>query len=263
MQEQLAWAMGKPDVEDKLLSAQSDTEAYYGRLSQARQLSQAAAQSAKHADAQERASEWRTNEALREVALGNAVQARQLATDRLALSTGPKVEVKTALALASAGSTAQAQKLVDKLNRELPLDTMMQSYWLPSVQATIELERNEPAKAIGLLNAATLYEQGTTSESIAFYGYLYPAYIRGLAYLKAGQGQPAAVEFQKVLNHRGIIGNFIFGALAHLQLGRAQAMMGDTESARKSYQDFLTLWKDADPDIPILQAAKAEYTKLK
>ncbi|HZM09231.1 MAG TPA: protein kinase, partial [Candidatus Limnocylindrales bacterium] len=263
MQEQLAWAMGKPGTEDILLSAQADTEAYYGRLAKARQLSQAAVQSAKHAEASERAAEWRANEALREAELGNADRARQMATEALVLSSGHDVEVNAALALASAGGAARAQKLVDKLNREFPLDTVIQNYSLPSIRAAIELEKNDPAKAIDLLKAAVPYDLGSTSKSVVFYGYLYPVYIRGQAYLKASQGQQAAAEFQKVLDHRGIVGNFVFGALAHLQLGRAQSMMGDKEAARKSYQDFFALWKDADPDIPILHSAKAEYAKLR
>jgi eukaryotic-like serine/threonine-protein kinase len=266
MQQQLTWAVGKPGVEDRLLSAQSDTEAYYGRLAKARQLSEGAVQSARHAEVPETAAEWRANEALREAELGNAVRARQSAAEALALSTGPDVEVNAALALASAGGAggaARAQKLVDKLNREFPLNTVIQNYSLPSIRAAIELEKNDPAKAIELLRAAVPYDLGSTSKSVAFYGYLYPVYIRGEAYLKAGQGQQAAAEFQKMLDHRGIVGNFVLGALAHLQLGRAQAMMVDKEAARKSYQDFFALWKDADPDIPVLHAAKAEYAKLK
>ncbi len=262
MQEQVAWAAAKPEVGGSLLSAQSDTEAYYGRLAKARQLSQETVDLATHVEAPQRAAEWRANEALREAAIGNAVRARQDAAGALTLSTGPDVELKAALALASAGDTARAQRLVDKLNHDFPLHTLIQNYWLPSIQAAIELEKNDPDKAIEWLKVAMPYELGSTSEGVAFWGYLYPAYIRGLAYLQAGQGQPATAEFQKILDHRGIVGNFITGALARLQLGRAQAMMGDNEAARKSYQDFLTLWKDADPDVPILRAAKAEYAKL-
>ncbi len=261
MQEQLAWAMGNSDVEDRMLSAQSDTEAYHGRLAKARQTSAAAVQSARHAEVPERAAEWRANEALREIENGNAVRARQSAAQALALSSGLDVELTAALALARAGDVTQAQRLIDNLNREFPVNTIIQNYWIPSIKAAIELEKNDPAKAIELLKAATPYELGSTSK-VVFSGYLYPVYIRGQAYLKTGQGQQAAAEFQKMLDHRGIVRNAVLGALAHLQLGRAQAMMGDREAARKSYQDFLTLWKDADPDIPILQAAKAEYAKL-
>ncbi len=262
MQRQLAWAMGKPDAEDSLLSAQSDTEAYYGRLAAARQFSQEAVQSAKHAEALDRAADWRANEALREVELGDLARARQLAAEVLELSSQPDVQVKAALALARAGDAARARKLADKLNHDRPLDTRMQNYSLPAIRAAIELEKNDGIQAIQILQVAAPYELGSPSAGIHFLGNLYPVYIRGLAYLQTGQGQLAAAEFQKVLDHRGIIGNFVFGALAHLQLGRAQAMMGNKEAARKSYQDFLALWKDADPDVPILRAAKAEYAKL-
>ena len=262
MQEQLAWAMGRPGEEDRLLSAQSDTEAYYGRIAKARQLSAGAVQSAKHAEVQEAAAEWRANEALREAETGNSVGARQRAAEALALNTEPDVEVKAALALARAGDAGMAQKLVDKLNHELPLDTMTQNYWLPTIRAAIELGKFNPSEVIDILKVTTPYELGSTTAGVAAFGSLYPVYIRGQAYLQAGQGQQAAVEFQKMLDHRGIIGNFALGALAHLQLGRAQAMIGDQQAARKSYQDFFALWKDADPDVPFLEQAKAEYAKL-
>ena len=262
MQEQLAWAMGRPGEEDRLLSAQSDTEAYYGRIAKARQLSAGAVQSATHAEVQEAAAEWRANEALREAETGNSVGARQRAAEALALNTEPDVEVKAALALARAGDAGRAQKLVDKLNHELPLDTMTQNYWLPTIRAAIELGKFNPSEVIDILKVTTPYELGSTTAGVAAFGSLYPVYIRGQAYLQAGQGQQAAVEFQKMLDHRGIIGNFALGALAHLQLGRAQAMIGDQQAARKSYQDFFALWKDADPDVPFLEQAKAEYAKL-
>ena len=262
MQEQLAWAMGRPGEEDRLLSAQSDTEAYYGRIAKARQLSAGAVQSAKHAEVQEAAAEWRANEALREAETGNSVGARQRAAEALALNPEPDVEVKAALALARAGDAGRAQKLVDKLNHELPLDTMTQNYWLPTIRAAIELGKFNPSEVIDILKVTTPYELGSTTAGVAAFGSLYPVYIRGQAYLQAGQGQQAAVEFQKMLDHRGIIGNFALGALAHLQLGRAQAMIGDQQAARKSYQDFFALWKDADPDVPFLEQAKAEYAKL-
>jgi hypothetical protein len=262
MQEQLTWAMGKPDAEDSLLSAQSETEAYYGRLATARQFSQEAVQSAKHAEALDRAADWRANEALREAEIGNLGRARQLAAEVLALSAQPDVQVKAALALARAGDAAHARKLADKLNHDRPLDTRMQNYSLPAIRAAIEIGKNNGSQAIQMLQVATPYELGSTSAGIHFLGSLYPVYLRGLAYLQTGQGQLAAAEFQKVLDHRGIIGNFVFGALAHLQLGRAEAMMGNKEAARKSYRDFLALWKDADPDVPVVRAAKAEYAKL-
>jgi len=161
--------------------------------------------------------------------------------------------------LARAGDVAQAEKLSLELNQASPQGTMMQYYFLPTIRAAIELQRNNPTKAIETLEAAVPYELG----GFGSFASLYPAYVRGAAYLKAGQGQSAAAEFQKVIDHPGIVNNFITGTLAHLQLGRAQAMLGEKEAARKSYQDFFALWKEADPDLPILHAAKAEYAKLK
>jgi serine/threonine protein kinase/Flp pilus assembly protein TadD len=263
MREQAAWAVGKPDVEDSLLSAQSDTEAYYGRLAKARQLSEAAVRSATHSEVPERAAAWRAREALREVEVGHADQALKMATEAMALSSGQDVRVKVALVLARAGDAAHAHKMADKLSQESPLNTIMQDYSLPTIRAAIEIGKNNAAQAVQILEAATPYELGTPSAGVTFLASLYPVYLRGEAYLKAGQGQAAAAEFQKLIDHPGIVNNFITGALAHLQLGRAQAMMGDKEAARKSYQDFFALWKEADPDTPIFHAAKAEYAKLK
>ena len=258
MQEQFTWAMGKPGVEDWLLSSQSDTEAYFGRFRKARELSQRAVDSAKHATGEETAAGWRVNEAFREVALGNTASARQMATEALALSSGRDVEIAVAQTLAQAGDLVQAHQLADKVNREFPLNTIVQFYSLPAIRAAIELQKKNPTKAITLLQTAAPYEMG-----VASVGNLYPAYLRGLAYQQAGMPQRAAAEFQKVLDHPGVVINFVIGALAHLQLARAQMTMGDKAAAHKSYQDFLTLWKDADPDIPIYQQAKAEYAKLR
>jgi eukaryotic-like serine/threonine-protein kinase len=258
MQREIAWAMGKPGAEDLLLSAQSDTEAYYGRLDKAREFSQRAAEAARHAEAPETAGVWRANEALREAEIGNAGLAQQMVAEGLALSTGKDMQAVVALTLARAGDAAEAQKAVGKLDREFPLDTMMQGYKLPTIRAAIELGKNNARQVIEILQVVTPYQLGS-----APFGNLYPAYVRGQAYLKDGQGKQAAAEFQKLLDHRGLVGNFVTAALAHLQLGRAQAMMGDKDAARKSYQDFLTLWHDADPDVPIYQQAKAEYAKLR
>jgi eukaryotic-like serine/threonine-protein kinase len=265
MQEKLAAAMGKPAAEDRMLSAQSDTEAYYGRLAKARRLSEAAVRSAMRTEVPEVAAAWRANEALREAEMGESSPARQRAAEASRLSSESDVEVKTALAFARAGDATQAQALADKLAREYPLDTMMQSYWLPSIKAAIELNKDNPSEAIEILKPAMQYELGYTfaaAPGIASFGTIYPAYLRGRAYLQAGQGQQAAAEFQKLIDHRGILGNFMLGSLAYLQLARAQAMAGDEEAARKSYQDFFALWKDADPDIPIYRQAKAEAAKL-
>jgi eukaryotic-like serine/threonine-protein kinase len=258
MQEEASWAMGKPGAEDLLLSTQSDTEAYRGRFEKARQFSRRAVESARRADEPETAAAWKANEALREAEIGDRARALQTAAEAMALMPGRDVRVATALTFARTGKATQAHKLIDQLDREFPLDTIMQGYWLPTMRAAIELDNNNPAKAIEILQLADPYQLAGVSS-----GYLYPVYVRGEAYLKAGQSKQAAAEFQKLLDHPGIVLNFVTGALAHLQLGRAQAMMGDKEAARKSYQEFFELWKDSDPDLPILKAARVEYEGLK
>ncbi len=258
MQQQVDWAMGKPGAEDMLLFAESDTAAYHGRLEQARQLSEQAAQSAKHADVPERAALWKANAALREAEAGNKSGAQATAEDALGISGGNDVVVLAALTQARAGHTTQALKLAGQLDREFPRSTMKQNYWLPVIRAAVELQKNNPSKAIEILQVTAPYELGYQSIG----GHLYPAYLRGEAYLKMGQGQQAAREFQKVLDHPGVTLNFVTGALAHLQLARALAMSGDKTAARKSYEDFLTLWKDADSELPILATAKSEYMRL-
>ena len=211
MQEKVSEAMGIPAAADRMLSAQSDTEAYYGRLAKARQLSEAAVQLAKRREVPEETAGWRADEALREVEMGNSALARQRAKEALALSTEPDVEVKAALALARAGDTARAQSLVAKLDHEFPLDTMMQCYWLATIKAAIELETQNSGEAIEILRSAMQYELGYTNPGIAAFGTLYPVYLRGQAYLQAGQARQAAVEFQKMIDHRGILGNLCSG----------------------------------------------------
>ncbi len=261
MQEQLAWAKGKPEVEDVLLSLQADTEAYHGRVARARAFSQRAVESAAHADAMESAASWRAKEALREAENGYRSQARETAGRALALNSGRDVQVMTALALARAGDVAQAEKLATKLNQEFPLDTLVQGYWLPAVWAAVALDRGNGQQAIAILDSAS-FELGMVMPSRFLGGPMYPVYLRGLAYLRANRAKRAAQEFEKMQDHRPIVGSFVLGSLATLQLGRAQAMTGDRGAALKSYQDFLTLWKDADADVPVLRQAKAEYARL-
>jgi eukaryotic-like serine/threonine-protein kinase len=261
MQQQLSWAAGRSGEEDWLLSAQSDTEAYFGRLAKAREFSQRAVDSARRADAKETAALWRANAALREAEVGNPSSARQDAMAALALVPGRDVRSVAALALARAGDAAHAQKLADSLNKEFPQNTIVQGYWLPAIRAAIELNAKNATGTVELLKTAAPYELGLC-EPFPF-GMMYPVYLRGQGYLAAHQGKEAAAEFQKIIDHRGIVLNFSLGALAHLGLARAYALQGDNVKARTAYQDFLTLWKDADPDIPILQQAKAEYAKLK
>ena len=260
MQQQIAWATGKPGAEDILLSAESDTQAYHGRLQKARDLSQQAEESAKRNDSKETAAFWQGNEALREAEFGYASEAREQAHQALALAPGRDVWVETGLALARAGNTAEAEKLADHLNQEFPLDTLMQNYWIPAIRASIELERKNADKSVELLQAAIPYEFADPPPFAA--GTMYPAYLRGQAYLVARKGAEAAAEFQKILDHPGVIVNFPLGALAHLGLGKARTLSGDVPGARTAYQDFFAVWKDGDSDIPILKQAKGEYAKL-
>ena len=258
MQQEMAWATSKPEAEGLLLSAQAETEAYYGRIDKARDYSQRAVESAEHTEAVETAALWRADEALREAEVGNTGRARQRAAQALALAPGRDVEALAALALARAGDTANAQKLADTLGREFPVDTIMQEHSLPTIRASIELDKNDPLAAIEILQAVSPYQLGSASSQT-----LYPAYVRGQAYLRAGEGKQATAEFQKLLDHRGLVGNFVLGALVYLQLGRAYTLAGDTAKAKTAYEDFFTFWKDADPGIPILIQAKAEYAKLR
>ena len=258
MQSEVDWANGKPEAEDMLLSAQSDTEAYYGHLTKARELSQRALESAKRNGSNETAALWRANEAAREAEFGNVVQARKGVEQALTLSAGRDVRVLAALTLARSGDLARAQDLAEKLTREFPLDTMIQAYWLPAIRGEMALQRNNAPHAVAQLQAASWCELGGTSTPST----MYPVYIRGEAYLRAGQGNAAAAEFQKFIDHPGVVLNYPLAALARLGLGRAFASIGDKPKARSAYQDFFALWRDADPDIPILREAKAEYKKL-
>jgi eukaryotic-like serine/threonine-protein kinase len=255
MEQQVAWSAGKPGDEDILLSAQSDTEAYFGRMSKARDFSRRAAESAVRANSKEAAAVWQANAALREAELGSTALAKQGAAAALALSPGRDVTAVAALTLALSGDASRAKALAEELEKSYPTNTLMKLYWLPTINAANELSKANSSQAVMDLEAAAPYD-------LAAIGNLHPAYVRGQAYLLAHNGTAAAAEFQKLLDHRGTVQNFVTGALAHLQIGRAYAMAGDTAKAKGAYQDFLTLWKDADPDIPILKEAKAEYAKL-
>jgi serine/threonine protein kinase/Flp pilus assembly protein TadD len=260
MKEQLDWAAGKPGAEDMLLSAQSDTEAYHGRLGPANDLSKRAVDAAKHADAVETAAAWQANEALREAEFGNSAAARQAAAAALALSGGRDVELLAALAFARSGDAAKAQQLADKLDRETPLDTMIQGYWLPTIRASIALAGGDGKKAVELLRAASPYELGQPPQFQS--STMYPIYVRGQAFLKQGLGQQAAVEFQKILDHPGLVVNFPLGTLARLELGRARALGGDKGAAKVAYEEFFSEWKDGDANLVILKEAKSESGKL-
>ena len=259
MEQQVAWAGGKPGDEDVLLSMQSDTEAYYGRLSRARDFSRRAADSAIRAYSKETAALWQLNAALREAELGNTALAEQGITAALALSQARDVKLFAALTAGRSGDAPRARALAEELEKSYPTDTIMKLYWLPTINAAIELNKGNSSQALKYLEAVAPYELGTAD---TFINYLYPAYVRGQAYLRTHNGTAAAAEFQKMLDHRGIVQNFVTGSLAHLQIGRAYAMAGDTAKAKAAYQGFFALWKDADLDVPILKQAKVEYANL-
>jgi eukaryotic-like serine/threonine-protein kinase len=260
MEHQVAWAAGKPGSEDLLLASQADTEACFGRMVKARDFSRRAVDAAVRANSKETGAFRQVSAALREAEFGNQSEAKQGVAKALGLSPGRDVKLFTALTLARTGDSARARALADELEKAQPSDTMLKVYWLPTIRAAAELNAHNPTQAIIDLEAAAPYELGQPPQLQL--GTLYPVYVRGQAQLIAHNGQAAAIEFQKILDHRGVVLNYPLGALAHLGLARAHALSGDTAKARTAYQDFLALWKDADPDIPILKEAKAEYEKL-
>jgi serine/threonine protein kinase/tetratricopeptide (TPR) repeat protein len=270
MAEQQRWYVGKPE-ENFGLALASDTEVYVGHLSKARELTKRAVDSAIRADSKENGAVWEANAALQLAAYGGTTEARRSAADALKLATSQGVEVEAALAFAMVGDTARTEFLAQDLRKRFPLDTQMQSLWLPAIQARLALDRKNSAPALNALQAAAPIELGQIS-FVANISCLYHVYVRGEAYLAAGQGNAAAAEFQKILDHSGIVWNCWTGALAHLGVARANALQSrtlqgaDADAARvralAAYKDFLALWKDADPDIPILKEAKAEYAKL-
>jgi serine/threonine protein kinase/tetratricopeptide (TPR) repeat protein len=272
MAEQQQWYAGHPDVENAGLSLASDTEAYAGHLGKARELSQRAVASAVRADSRESGAIWQAIAAQREAAFGYPAEARPLAAEALKLAPASQgAQAEAALAFALAGDAAHAESLSQDLGKRYPLDTQVQGLWLSAIRSQVALNQRNPASALTALKAATPIEFGEIAFVMNF-SCLYPTYIRGAAYLAAGQGKEAAAEFQKVIDHSGIVWNCWTGALAHLGVARANALQAktsqgaDADAARvralAAYKDFLTLWKDADPEIPILKQAKAEYAKV-
>jgi len=258
----VAWAAGKAGTEDILLAYEADTAAHSGKLSKAREFSRQAIASAEQAEEKETAALYESAAALREALLGNAAEARRRAAVALGLPNGRDVLYGAALALAFAGDATRVHALADDLAKRWPDDTIVKFNYLPTIRAQLALNHNNASQAIELLQGAAPYELGLPGTA-AFAPGLYPVYVRGEVYLAAHQGSEAVAEFQKILDHPGVVLNETIGALAHLQLGRAYVLVeDDKDKARAAYQDFLTLWKDADPDIPILKQAKAEYAKL-
>jgi eukaryotic-like serine/threonine-protein kinase len=262
MEQQVAWAQGQPGIEDEFLSLEADTAAYSGQLRKAREYSRQAIDSAERAEEKETAATYSAMSGVREAFFGDSVEAQRDAALALQHSNGRDAQYGAALALAYAGDDKRAQRLTDDLDKRFPEDTLVQFNYLPTLRAQLALNRGNSAEGLEILKAAMAYELGGTVSSTYLWDVLHPVYVRGEAYLAAQQGNQAAVEFQKILNHRGVVLNQPIGALAHLGLARAYALQGDAVRARAAYQDFLTLWKDADPDIPILKQAKAEHAKL-
>ena len=260
MERQVAWEAGRPGEEDQMLNIHADTQTYYGRLDKARDLARRAADSAVRTGAKETAAQWLGFQALREAELGNVTAARQGVTRALALAPGRGVKVLAALALARTGETSQSRTILEALQKSDPTNTYLKVYWFPVIEASIAMAQQAPDRTIVALEPSVPYELGGPPPALT--GVMYPAYIRGLAYLAQKNGPAAAAEFQKFPDHPGNVQNFPLGVLAHLGLARAYALSGDTAKAKTAYQDFLNLWKDADPDIPILKEAKAEYSKL-
>jgi eukaryotic-like serine/threonine-protein kinase len=272
MADELTWFTGRPE-ENSGLSLAADTEAYSGHLGKARELTRRSVDSAIRADSRETGALWHENAAVREAAFGNLIEAKQATGEGLKLfPTSQGVEVEAALAYAMAGDTARAESWAQELNKRFPGDTQMQSLWLPAVRAQVALDRKNPAEALNDLQAVSAPIEFGQIAFVNNLSCLYPTYIRGEAYLAAGQGSAAAAEFQKILDHSGIVWNCWTGALARLGVARANALQArtsqgaDADAARvralAAYKDFLALWKDSDPDIPILKEAKAEYAKL-
>jgi len=261
MQQQVASAKGKPGFEPILISKEAETSAFAGQFRKARLLTAQAATSAEKDGTSETSKRLLLEQAFREAEVGDVGSVRNTLRKIQPLGDGTYVNSLAAITMANSGDIAGAEKLTAQINANRPLDTLAQKFWLPAAWALIDISQNNPVQAIQKLEVYSPLELAQPGEWEPF-GNMYPTYVRGLAYLKANQGDNAAKEFQRIIDHRGLVLNFIIGALAHLQLARAQVMMGDKDAARKSYQDFLTLWKDADPDIPIYRQAKAEYAKL-
>jgi eukaryotic-like serine/threonine-protein kinase len=263
MMQQVAWSAGKPGAEDQSLGVEADTAAYFGRLSEAREFSRRAIDSAERVHEKEAASIYLIVSGLREALFGNVEEARRRATMAIKRSAGRDVEYGAALALAYAGDNGQAQTLTNDLAKRYPEDTLVRFNYVPTLRAIFAARRRNASEAIESLRPAAPYEQGASVSSAYTWTALYPVFVRGEAYLAEHQDSKAIAELQKISDNRGIVLNEPISALVHLGLARAYAMQGDTAKAHAAYQDFLTLWKDADPDIPILKQAKTEYAKLK
>jgi tetratricopeptide (TPR) repeat protein len=263
MGREVSVAKAGPGGEARIANHQAFALAYTGHLQQARQISRSAIDAAKQAAHRERAAIFEAGAALREAFFGNAAAAKERAKAALGLSNDREAEYGAGLALAIAGDSSLSSTLAEDLAKRFPEDTSVKFSYLPALQAMLALNQGNPSKALELLQPATPYELGSHRSSFSgLFGNLYPTYARGEAYLAAHRGTEATAEFQKILEHRGVVVSDPIGALAHLQLARAYSMSGDHTRAKSAYEDFLKLWRDADPEIPILKQAQAEYAKV-
>ena len=272
MEDQQHWFASRPEYENTGLALASDTEAYTGQIEKAQELTKRAVDSAIQADSKEAGAIFPANAAIRQAAFGNPSEARRATAEALKLApASPSVESEAARAFAMAGDPVRADSLAEDLRKRFPQNMQLQSLWLSAIHAQLALDRKNPAAALTALQTTEAIELGQI-ESVINISCLYPTYIRGEAYLKAGQGMQAAAEFRKILDHSGIVWNCWTGALAHLGVARANALEAKTSQgadadaarvrARAAYKDFLALWKDADSEIPIYKQAKAEYAKM-
>jgi tetratricopeptide (TPR) repeat protein len=261
MEQQASAATGIPGVEDQMLFLESETAACGGEFTKARELTRRAVDSARRAQEKETAAEYLGHNAVREAIVGSSAVAKEDAQSAIAEINGKNAEGFSAIAFALTGDAANANRLIDDLGKRFSQDTIVQSEYLPMARAGLALTTGNAANAIEALTVASPYELGHTNNDFTFA--LYPVYLRGESYLAAKDGSAAITEFQKILDHSGVVGNEPIGALAHLGLGRGYALSGDSAKAKTAYQDFFALWKNADPDVPILKEAKAEYAKLR
>ena len=261
MARQVAWSESNPGAGDTLLMLKAETAAYTGRLQQAREMSQQASDSAERAGESEAAAGYIAQSALREALFGNVAEARTRARMAIKHSSGRDVQYGAALTLAFAGEDAQVRSIIDDLSRRFPEDTIVQYNYLPTLRGILALNQGKTADAVDRLEVARPYELGGTTGSSYGWNALYPAFVRGQAYLRARKGEEAAAEFQKILDHRGVVVNEPIGALAHLGLARAYALQGEKAKLIVAYEDFLALWKGSDPDIPIIRQAKSGIRK--
>jgi serine/threonine protein kinase/Flp pilus assembly protein TadD len=258
MQRIVTASADQPKEADEIFSTHGDTEACHGRFALAREWVRRAVEAAKNNGDTESAADYYIAMALQEADAGNVDQARRDIDASMALAVNRDMQVESALALSRTGDIVRSRSIVEDLRKKHPSDTLLNTLWLPTIEASLELQQGNQARALDLLQTAEPYELST-----ALWGaIMYAPYLRGQAYLLAHDPKQAAAEFQKILDHRGLVINRMPGAVAHIELGRAYAMAGEQGKAHTAYQDFFALWKEADPDVPILKQAKAEYAKL-